>query len=208
MRPWVETALGVALIVAVALNVVLFYRLRARLARTERELQRVALQDPLTGLSNRASALQRLNAAKARRERSGALYGLLYVDLDRFKPVNDTYGHAVGDMVLQVLAQRMATCVRGSDTACRLGGDEFVICLEDLGADLDTARSQAKAAARRLYEALCLPVEVHKHEITVGASIGIAVPKNAETPEVLLNQGDQAMYRAKSSETHYVIAAS
>lgn len=173
---------------------------------TEEQLRRLALQDPLTNLANRASVMQRLVAAQARHKRSGTLYGLLYIDLDAFKPVNDVYGHAIGDMVLQELAIRMERCVRGHDTAARLGGDEFVIVLEDLGEDYNTARDQAIAAARRMHGALSTPVDITGIPIAVGASIGVVVPRDGPDPDVLLDVGDHAMYRAKHSDKSFVVA--
>jgi diguanylate cyclase (GGDEF)-like protein len=159
--------------------------------KAEERLAYLAQYDPLTGLANRALFHDRLEQALARATRSGDAVALLFVDLDRFKAVNDTVGHAGGDQFLQEVAWRIAGRVRESDTVARLGGDEFAIILEDL----QDARDAAKVA-RDLLMRLAEPVALDGYEIPVSASIGIAVRPPSEGDR-LLKDADAAMYRAK-----------
>jgi diguanylate cyclase (GGDEF)-like protein len=159
--------------------------------KAEERLAYLAQYDPLTGLANRALFHDRLEQALARAARSGDAVALLFVDLDRFKAVNDTVGHAGGDQFLQEVAWRIAGRVRESDTVARLGGDEFAIILEDL----QDARDAAKVA-RDLLTRLSQPVALDGYEIPVSASIGIAVRPPSDGDR-LLKDADAAMYRAK-----------
>ncbi|HET8673159.1 MAG TPA: diguanylate cyclase, partial [Thermoleophilaceae bacterium] len=160
-------------------------------ARTGNSL-RQALNDPLTGLANRVLFLDRLDHALARAARSGSTVGVLFVDLDRFKLVNDSLGHSAGDQLLVAAAERISACLRRADTAARLGGDEFALLLEDAADVADTAH-----AAERVIEALRAPFKIHEREIFVSASVGIALG-TVEEPETVLRNADVAMYRAKS----------
>ena len=157
----------------------------------EDKLAYLAQYDPLTGLANRALFHDRLEHALARGERSGGMLALLFVDLDRFKAVNDTLGHAGGDALLREVAERMKRRMRESDTIARLGGDEFAIIIEELTDTQDAAR-----VADDLVEILSEPFVVDGHEIPVGVSIGIAVRPPTEGDR-LLKDADAAMYRAK-----------
>jgi diguanylate cyclase (GGDEF)-like protein len=159
--------------------------------KAEERLAYLAQYDPLTGLANRALFHDRLEQALARAARSGDAVALLFVDLDRFKAVNDTVGHAGGDQFLQEVAWRIAGRVRESDTVARLGGDEFALILEGLR----DARDAAKVA-RDLLTRLSEPVALDGYEIPVSASIGIAVQPPSEGDR-LLKDADAAMYRAK-----------
>jgi diguanylate cyclase (GGDEF)-like protein len=159
--------------------------------KAEERLAYLAQYDPLTGVANRALFHDRLEQALARAERSGEAVTLLFVDLDRFKAVNDTLGHAGGDALLREVARRIEGRVRNSDTVARLGGDEFAIILEGLS----DARNAAKVA-RDVLMRLSGPVVVDGHEIPVSASIGIAVRPPSEGDR-LLKDADAAMYRAK-----------
>jgi diguanylate cyclase (GGDEF)-like protein len=153
---------------------------------------RQALTDPLTGLANRVLFLDRLDHALARAARSGATVGVLFVDLDRFKMVNDSLGHSAGDQLLVAAAGRIRSCLRRADTAARLGGDEFALLLEDASDEADAAH-----AAERVIEALRAPFTINEREIFVSASVGIALG-TVEEPETVLRNADVAMYRAKS----------
>jgi diguanylate cyclase (GGDEF)-like protein len=153
-----------------------------------------SLHDPLTGLPNRLLLLERLDHALVRARRTGKTLAVLFVDLDRFKAVNDTYGHRVGDEVLAEVAQRMVSALRQEDTLGRVSGDEFVVLCEELG-----AASEADVIAHRLHTALRQSFVVSGHEIGVTASVGIAFAGQGDdvAPEQILHQADTAMYRAK-----------
>jgi len=161
-------------------------------ARTERRLEQLAYQDPLTGLPNRQRLEGMLDEALAEAQRDGSPLGVLLVDLDRFKAVNDAWGHAAGDELLAAVAVRLRGGVRSRDTVARLGGDEFVVLLP--GASLGVARG----LARRLQAALVRPVQVQGHWVAVPASVGVAAwPESAADPPGLLASADRDMYRAK-----------
>jgi diguanylate cyclase (GGDEF)-like protein len=159
--------------------------------KAEERLAYLAQYDPLTGLANRALFQDRLQQAVARAERSGGQLALLFVDLDRFKAVNDTFGHDCGDLLLREVAGRMEARVRKSDTVARLGGDEFAIILEDISEAEDAARV-AQDMQRRLSE----PVLLSGDEVPAAASIGIALWPGSGGDR-LLKDADAAMYRAK-----------
>jgi len=151
-----------------------------------------ALNDSLTGLPNRTLLLNRLDHALARANRRGSAVSLLFVDLDRFKLVNDSLGHAAGDELLIEVAERLQRCLRRADTAARLGGDEFALLLEEAG-DLNAAGH----AAQRVIDALSAPFNLSGREVFTSASIGIAVGAG-DDPDTMLRHADMAMYRAKS----------
>jgi diguanylate cyclase (GGDEF)-like protein len=159
-------------------------------ARAHEEALHEALHDSLTGLPNRTLLVDRLSHALARARRSGTRVGVLFCDLDGFKTVNDSLGHAAGDQLLVQVGERLRDCLRPSDTVARLGGDEFAILLDELADPRDAAR-----AARRVNDALEAPFHIRGRDIYIGASIGIA----AETREAegLLRNANLAMYRAK-----------
>lgn len=149
--------------------------------------------DPLTELPNRALFEDRLQQAVARSNRTGRLLALMFVDLDRFKQVNDTMGHSAGDELLQEAALRLRGCVRESDTVSRLGGDEFVVVLSDLGGD-----EEAAIVAARINQSLSEPFDLDAGEAQIGVSIGIAVyPRDGHEPEILMKNADTAMYWGK-----------
>lgn len=154
-----------------------------------------AEHDHLTDLPNRLLFEDRLRQMIARAQRYDHLVAVLFIDLDGFKHINDTLGHHAGDEVLQEVARRLRTCVRGSDTVARLGGDEFTLLLSDL-----KQPQNATQVARKVLQALQNPFDVLQHEVFVTASIGIALyPRDGEDEETLLRHADAAMYRAKSN---------
>ena len=158
-------------------------------------LERQALHDPLTKLPNRLLLMDRAHQALTRLHRSRGLVAMLFVDLDRFKAVNDRLGHALGDHLLISVSQRLAEMMRDSDTIARMGGDEFVILAEDLQAD-----GEALAVAERVLHALEAPFVVGSTEVSMLASVGVSVSHDPEAdPEALLREADVAMYRAKRS---------
>ena len=161
--------------------------------RARRELEHRALHDPLTSLPNRELLLDRLSVALARRVRAGTSLGVIFIDLDSFKKINDEYGHAVGDELLVSLAQRLEREVRDGDTVARYGGDEFVVLCEDL-----TSEATAAPLARRLEAAIAQPVTAGGRLLQVTASIGVVVESDPGTePEAVLAHADAAMYRHK-----------
>ena len=155
----------------------------------------LAQHDALSGLANRALLKDRLSHAITAAERHRGKLAVLFVDLDRFKPINDSLGHDVGDRLLQAVSQRLLTCVRSSDTVGRLGGDEFVVVLSEVSHSEDAAIS-----ADKLLLALSLPYNIDAHTVHVTASIGIAAyPDDGVNTETLLKNADVAMYHAKES---------
>jgi diguanylate cyclase (GGDEF)-like protein/PAS domain S-box-containing protein len=164
----------------------------------EHRIEQLAFYDPLTGLPNRALFLDRLQQALASGKRHGQRLALLFLDLDRFKEINDTQGHAIGDRALVEAARRLQATVRGEETLARLGGDEFVVIAMGAG------QSAAALIAERLQKALSEPLAINGRVFTLKASIGIAIfPEDGRTPEELLKHADIAMYRAKASGSGY-----
>jgi len=170
-------------------GLVLNYRDITERALYQEQLTQQAFHDPLTGLPNRARLFERLHFALAQR---GSSVGLLFVDLDEFKQVNDTLGHDAGDELLRQVATRFAGCLRDGDVLARLGGDEFIVLLPNASED------GAALVAQRLQACLVEPFLLAEGTVTVGASIGVATrPAGQSTPEDLLRDADTAMYRAK-----------
>ncbi len=160
---------------------------------SEERIRRMAHHDELTGLANRALFGIQLNRGLVRAERYDRKLAVLFVDLDRFKHINDTYGHGVGDDVLIALGQRLVDSVRAADLVARLGGDEFVILIEEL----DAPEAMAELA-RKLLRVIEQPVVACPHELLLSASIGIATyPADGLDAQALLKHADIAMYRAK-----------
>lgn len=163
------------------------------LQTTQRELDLLASRDSLTGLLNRRVFLDRLAHALAKARRDQGQLTLLFVDLDRFKAINDQHGHATGDLLLQALALRLQQAVREADTVARLGGDEFVVLLEP-----SPPLQAAEALAAKLGQALSQPVILGEQSLQIGASIGIGrYPEDGLTVGELMAAADQAMYRVK-----------
>lgn len=161
----------------------------------QQQMERWALQDSLTGLPNRRALLDRLAVVLEKTRRSGMQAGLLFIDLDDFKRVNDLGGHAGGDAVLIEVARRAHTVLRAADTVARMGGDEFVVLLDDLGFDRVAALAHAKAVGQKLLEALRA---VQVGGLTCSASIGLTVFSDGEhTVDEMLSRADHAMYEAK-----------
>lgn len=155
-------------------------------------LRERAFHDELTGLPNRALMLERLRDSLRRASGRGRLVGVLFLDLDRFKIVNDSLGHAAGDDLLREVARRIRDTVRPDDTVARLGGDEFVVIMNDM-----VRRTDASLAARRLRKAISEPIRLGRDTAVVTTSVGITVAEGTETPEDLLRDSDTALYRAK-----------
>jgi diguanylate cyclase (GGDEF)-like protein/PAS domain S-box-containing protein len=160
----------------------------------ESRLTHQAFHDALTRLANRSLFLNRVGHALARAPRAARPSAVLFLDLDDFKRVNDSLGHAVGDELLLAAAGRLSTCVRPGDTIARLGGDEFAVLLDDL-----EGAGHAEQIAERIASALRTPFRLHGRDVLVGVSIGIAPLHGGETPEDVLHNADLAMYSAKAT---------
>jgi diguanylate cyclase (GGDEF)-like protein len=159
------------------------------------ELRHMAQHDPLTDLPNRALFNDRLNRELARAKRQHGRFAMAFIDLDHFKPINDRFGHDVGDQVLRRFASQLQRCVRAADTVGRIGGDEFVVLLAELS-DADPVL----ALAEKLHQALHQPFVVDGHELSISCSIGVAVyPENGADAVALVKGADDAMYRAKEA---------
>ena len=171
------------------------------LAAANEALRRQAFEDPLTGLPNRALFEDRLAQALARLARAAPATGgaapriaVLFVDLDGFKPINDSFGHAAGDQVLREVAARLRGCARGGDTVARVGGDEFLILMEGIEQPGDGI-----AVAQRMIEAIAAPIELPQHTLRPSCSIGIVVHPDAGDAGKLVANADAAMYAAKAA---------
>ncbi|TDQ45191.1 diguanylate cyclase/phosphodiesterase with PAS/PAC sensor(s) [Tepidicella xavieri] len=181
------------------LNTILFVKdLSERLAAQQR-IEQLAYTDALTGLPNRLMLTERVNHAIHVSQRNGQGFAVLFLDLDRFKSINDSLGHLFGDMVLIEIASRLKQCLRQTDTLCRLGGDEFVIHLHDA----DT--SGAEITAQRIIEAVTRPVEIEDMSFNLSCSVGIAMyPSDGQTLDELIQHADTAMYQVKDrGKGHY-----
>jgi diguanylate cyclase (GGDEF)-like protein/PAS domain S-box-containing protein len=166
--------------------------------QAEERMSRLAHHDALTDLPNRLLFMAHLHQALEREKRHGHKIALLLLDLDRFKLINDTLGHAVGDRLLQVVAQRLKCCVRAEDTVARLGGDEFIVLLNEMGNAQDAA-----LVALKIRDELAKPIMLDGKQVVTAASIGISVyPTDAQNTEDLVKAADAAMYRAKERGRH------
>jgi diguanylate cyclase (GGDEF)-like protein/PAS domain S-box-containing protein len=160
---------------------------------SEAQLEHMAHHDALTGLPNRSLLNDRIDTALRRAQRADRMVAVIFLDLDRFKDINDSFGHAVGDQVLKQVAARLRETIRDEDTVARLGGDEFVILMEDI-----EAAALAEQAAERLLTCLNPPIGVDHQEFFIGASLGISLfPRDGFTADALIRNADTAMYQAK-----------
>ncbi len=164
----------------------------------EARIFHLAHHDPLTDLPNRIIFYDRLKQALVQARRRGRGVGVLFVDLDRFKPINDSLGHETGDALLKIVADRLIRCVRRTDTIARLSGDEFTMVLQDLDQGQDAGH-----VAQKVLEAVGQPATVGNQTVLITASVGIALyPFDAADPDLLIAQADRAMYRAKKNGGH------
>ncbi len=168
--------------------------------QAEEQIRNLAFYDVLTQLPNRRLLLDRLGQALATSQRSRQFGGILFLDLDSFKTINDTQGHDVGDLLLMEVARRLRACVRDDDTVARLGGDEFVVLLEGLHADQATAAAQVETVAEKLRDAINQPFSIKGHEFHSTPSIGVCLFFNHQIGvDELLKRADVAMYQAKDA---------
>lgn len=181
-----------------------FNRLLAKLLQHQAELRRLAHHDTLTGLPNRKLLDDRLQQMLARAKREANLVAVLYLDLDGFKRLNDTFGHEAGDKALRETARRLMSLVRHSDTVARIGGDEFVLVAANFS---DPAEHAVLALAQQCIDAVALPLQLRHADMAMGVSIGIVLTDGGATPEDLLAAADKAMYQAKQNgRGGYVLA--
>jgi len=168
----------------------------------QNQVRELAFYDPLTGLPNRRLVSERLAQDLSRAKRRKTRLALMFIDLDQFKPVNDAFGHDVGDWLLQAVAHRIQLCLRASDTAGRLGGDEFVALLPDL-----LSSDAALGVAEKIRQALAQEFITEQGvALRISSSIGVAVfPEHGQTEKDLLHFGDEAMYRAKKAGRNAVV---
>jgi len=168
--------------------------------KAQAKIKQLAYHDPLTGLPNRRLFLDRLSQEISVARRRQHLSALLFLDLDNFKTLNDSYGHSAGDMLLEQVARRMAELLREEDTVARQGGDEFVLLLKELDKDPQIASELAHVVANKIQEVLSLPFIIEGQEIFISASIGISLfPEENDSSDVILKRADIAMYRAKET---------
>jgi diguanylate cyclase (GGDEF)-like protein/PAS domain S-box-containing protein len=181
-----------------AVNYISIFSDISTVKEAEERMTRLAHHDALTDLPNRLLFTARLDQALEREKRRGHKIGLLLLDLDRFKLVNDTLGHAVGDRLLQVVAQRLKRCVRAADTVARLGGDEFIIILDEIAHAQDAA-----LVATKISDELAEPITLDGRQVVTSASIGISIyPDDVQSAQDLVKAADAAMYRAKERGRH------
>ena len=169
--------------------------------RREERIRQLAFQDPLTGLPNRSLLHDHLELALAQARRNGDHVVAIFIDLDGFKDINDSYGHSQGDAVLAEVARRLPPLMRVSDTVARVGGDEFVVILPDASPDREEAVHEAVEVVEKVAEAIGRPIELARRTVRLGASFGISLyPVDAGDAEVILKHADTAMYQAKSQK--------
>ncbi len=181
--------------VAMVLGIVVAGIVIRQTSRASRDREYLALHDALTGLPNRRLFLDRLGQAITKAQREGKRVGVMFIDLDNFKPVNDSLGHAAGDALLRAVAERLRAAVRAQDTVARLGGDEFVVVVGDI-----TDSDELFRVAERILESMTQPFTIHERELYAGCSIGIcSYPEDGDTPEALSKCADIAMYQAKQA---------
>jgi len=183
----------------------------------EEEIRQLAFYDPLTHLPNRRLLHDRIGQVLSANKRSGQYGALLFLDLDNFKPLNDRYGHTVGDQVLVQAAARLKACVRANDTVARYGGDEFVVLLSELDSQADTARALALQLAQKIQRVMDMPYPLHAppghaadplpdYPCTVSIGVAVSAPEESDMDE-LIARADRAMYQAKSTGSQRIALA-
>jgi len=173
--------------------------LHKKLSNAVNTLETMALQDALTGLANRRLLMDRLNQSRLSSARTHNHCALMFMDLDKFKQLNDTLGHDVGDQLLQLVSARLLLCVREGDCVARFGGDEFVVLLDALSQNAADAAQQAQSVAHKILQMMQQPFDLQGHSVAASLSVGLVIFLGAQAPaEEMLRQADLAMYRAKA----------
>lgn len=173
--------------------------LHKKLSNAVNTLETMALQDALTGLANRRLLMDRLNQSRLSSARTHNHCALMFMDLDKFKQLNDTLGHDVGDQLLQQVSARLLLCVREGDCVARFGGDEFVVLLDALSQNAAGAAQQAQSVAHKILQMMQQPFDLQGHSVAASLSVGLVIFLGAQAPaEEMLRQADLAMYRAKA----------
>jgi len=181
-------------------NYVAIYTDITELKNAHKALSDMAYHDALTGLPNRMMLYDRLNLCLSMSDRNHTLLAVCYIDLDGFKPVNDTYGHEAGDLVLKTIANRLSSLLRTADTAARMGGDEFVVLLNTIH-----HKDECNIALERMMRQLTQPIAIGNDTVILGASIGVSVyPNDAKDPDTLLQLADRAMYEVKKGNKNNI----
>jgi len=175
----------------------------AKVMDEQKQILHAALHDALTGLPNRVLFNDRLEHGMEQAKRHGWTLAVMFMDLDKFKTINDSYGHDAGDAVLLTIAKRLKETTRTDDTVSRHGGDEFLYLLMEINDDQDAA-----IIAKKIIKAVQMPCDVSVGELTVSTSIGISIfPRDGTTVEAMIKSADAAMYRAKQSKSGYSFAS-
>lgn len=168
-------------------------KIATKLQTANEQLHTIAYHDGLTGLPGRLLLEDRLNQATYHADRNRKTFACLFIDLDKFKPVNDTFGHSVGDELLKAVANRLQDSIRKADTVARLGGDEFVVVLNEIEQEEDVV-----AIIEQILDCIKQAFHIEGHELSISCSIGISIyPRDGKTPDTLLIHADKAMYQAK-----------
>lgn len=155
-------------------------------------VQHLAYHDRLTGLANRVMLDERLRMAISSADRHGDIVGVVFLDLDAFKPINDTFGHSAGDRVLKIVGDRLMECIREYDTVARMGGDEFLVLFPRL-----KSRDELARLGRKINDCIMSPIDLDGREVRISAKIGLATYRDSEAPDELISRADHAMYRAR-----------
>ncbi|MBD1390229.1 GGDEF domain-containing protein [Neiella sp. HB171785] len=194
---------GVLMIKVIHAHNLRCYELNAKLSEQKQVIEQLANHDSLTGLPNRRLAVDRLEVAIEIAKRENDKLALLFIDLDDFKPVNDNFGHEIGDQVLKTVAKRLKANVRKSDSVCRIGGDEFIAIMPGI-----KSKDAMELVCKKLIAAISEPIVINGQSIIIGASIGVSVyPTDADNEVDLQHAADEAMYRAKhSGKNQFAIA--
>ena len=172
----------------------------------EEEIKKLAFYDPLTHLANRRLLLDRLESQLLTCKRKHCFGSVIFLDLDYFKPLNDTHGHQIGDELLVEVGKRLKASIRASDTAGRFGGDEFVVLLSELGESKEDAREMATTIANKIGAALAKPYTLSTVTYTLSASIGVVLfGENDSDAKAILDEADSVMYQAKESGKECVV---
>ncbi|MGI4896221.1 MAG: putative bifunctional diguanylate cyclase/phosphodiesterase [Janthinobacterium lividum] len=203
---WDEATMSAASLLAdVAVSYLVMAHDRDEAKASRRELEQRALHDQLTGLPNRGLLYDHLENALVTARRRQSTIAVMFIDLDRFKEINDTFGHGAGDRVLLEVTRRMSSTLRAGDTLARLAGDEFVLLCEDLPNEVESLHHILRVVTSRLRAVMAQPVAIDGVDVVISASIGVTTTRDAPDAETLLHDADTAMYAAKAAGRSRVV---